>query len=260
VNPFAGDIDSANYDRARPYFHPLVFRRLLDSLPRRPKISLDVACGTGHSAMALGDISELVVGLDSSAAMLRSVRQNGRVQYVRGLAEHLPFGGNSFDLVTVGLAIHWFDRDLFLSEAHRVLRHPGWLLLYESGFPGVMKENPVFGVWAEQYRARFPAPPRNDRPLSPSDLAYVGFHEVLFENFIHIETFGVDQLISYLNTQSNVLEALRTGAETRESIRRWMEAGLLPLFEGTTGTFEFRGWMRLAQTGGPLLKRSSVSG
>jgi SAM-dependent methyltransferase len=178
--------------------------------------------------------------------MLKSSRCHDRVYYVRGLAEHLPFPENAFDLVTVGLAIHWFDRDRFLSEARRVLRQPGWLLLYESGFPGIMKENPGFGAWAEQYRARFPAPPRNDRPLSVSDLAVAGFKEVLSETFVHSETFDSDRLVAYLSSQSNVLAALRAG-ETLESVRKWMEVGLLPLFEGPTGTFEFRGWMRVAE-------------
>jgi ubiquinone/menaquinone biosynthesis C-methylase UbiE len=247
VNPFADDIDSANYDRARPFFHPLVFRRLADLLPHRLNTSLDVACGTGQSAEALTAASEVVVGLDSSAAMLKNARHHSRILYVRGLAEHLPFAVNSFDLVAVGLAIHWFDQRLFLSQARRVLCHPGWLLLYESGFPGIMKENPTFSAWAEHYRARFPAPPRNDQPLTASDLEAAGFHEVLSETFVHNETYGFRDLIAYLHTQSNVLSALAAG-ETHQSIREWMERGLLPLFNGGTGTFEYRGWMRLAET------------
>lgn len=247
MNPFADDIDSANYDRARPYFHPLVFRRLADLLPGQLNAALDVACGTGQSAEALTAASQVVVGLDSSVAMFKNSRRHSRIFYVRGLAEQLPFVANSFDLVSAGLAIHWFDRNLFLSEARRVLRHPGWLLVYESGFPGIMKENPAFSVWAQQYRARFPAPPRNDQRLSNSELAEVGFHEVLSETFIHNETYSADKLIAYLNTQSNVIQALRTGGETLQSIRGWMEDGLLPLFGGTKGTFEFRGWMRLAE-------------
>lgn len=247
LNPFAHNIDSANYDRARPYFHPLVFRRVADLLPGRLITALDVACGTGHSSTALADISEVVVGLDSSETMLRSVRRHSRIHYVRGFAEHLPFADNSFDLVSVGLAIHWFDSSRFLSEARRVLRHPGWLLLYESGFPGVMEGKPEFSAWAKQYRATYPAPPRNDQPLSVEDLANLGFRELISDKFTHHETYSAEELIAYLNTQSNVLEALRTG-ETAASIRAWMEDELLPLFGGTTGAFEFRGWIRLAET------------
>lgn len=189
-----------------------------------------------------------MVGVDSSATMLRSAPQHNRVHYLRGFAEQLPFADNSFDLVTVGLAIHWFDRDLFLLEARRVLRRPGWLLLYESGFPGEMRENPAFKTWAKEYYSRFPAPPRNNRPLSAPDLELKGFREVLSETFTHNEIFSSDHLIAYLNSQTNVLAALGTGRETPRSIRDWMESGLLPLFAGmVVGTFEFQGWMRLAE-------------
>jgi ubiquinone/menaquinone biosynthesis C-methylase UbiE len=246
MNPFLEDLDAANYDSARPYFHPLVIRRLADFFQqRRLTAALDVACGTGHSTQALVELAEVVVGLDSSALMLQRARRRGVIPYVRGLAERLPFPAGAFNLVTVGLGFHWFDRTPFLGEAHRVLRQPGWLALYDSGFAGVMKENPEFGGWRDEYVRRFPAPYRNREPLSDEFLAGVGFRQVFGETFAHTEAYSLEQLMAYLKSQTNVIAALREGRETRETVSDWLRATLTPLFKGPTGTFEYQGWVLL---------------
>src|SRR5438552_8384233 len=78
MNPFLEEVDTAKYDAARPYFHPLVVCRVAGVLgnPGLPT-SLDVACGTGHSTEALIAISKSVVGLDESTEMLRQARCRG---------------------------------------------------------------------------------------------------------------------------------------------------------------------------------------
>jgi ubiquinone/menaquinone biosynthesis C-methylase UbiE len=128
MNPFLEHVNPANYDRARPYFHPSVLRRFAELL-QQPRLasSLDVACGTGQSTAALAAVSDVVVGVDSSAVMLKHARRREATTYIQGTAEQLPFCAGTFDLVTVGLDLHWFNRDAFLREAHRVLRNNAWL-------------------------------------------------------------------------------------------------------------------------------------
>ena len=251
MNPFLEEVDTAKYDAARPYFHPLVVRRVAGVLGNPGLLtSLDVACGTGYSTEALTAISKSVVGLDESAEMLRQARCRGVVPYVRGLAEDLPFCAGSFDLVSVGLGLHWFDRSAFLSEAGRVLRDRCWLLVYDSGFCGRMRENAAFGDWVRQYRDRFPAPPRNDEPLPAELLAQIGFNQVLSEQFVHAEVYDLDQLVAYLNTQSNIRFALHERHETPSTISTWLRTTLAPMFKAVTGTFEYQGWLLLFQKAG----------
>jgi SAM-dependent methyltransferase len=169
---------------------------------------------------------------------------------VRALAEQLPFGARAFDLVSVALTLHWLDRIAFLREASRVLGHGGWLLVYDSGFCGTMRENPSFTGWAARFRARFPAPPRNAEPLTPEFVGQHGFLEGPSEEFVHVEVYDIEQLMSYLTTQSNVLFALREGRETWRSAREWLRTTLDPIFTGAVGTFEYAAWLRLFRKAG----------
>ena len=72
------------------------------------------------------EIAKQVTGVDVSPEMLAQAEARDGVEYVVAPAEELPFEDESYDLVTVGLAFHWFDRERFLPEAHRVLRPDGW--------------------------------------------------------------------------------------------------------------------------------------
>ncbi len=244
MNPFLEGIDAETYDSARPYFHPLIFERLADFFQHRKlRAALDAACGTGQSTEALAALAEFVVGLDASAVMLGGARCRGVIPYVRGLAEQLPFPAGAFDLVAVGNGFHWFDLEPFLREAHRVLRQPGWLLIYGSGVCGGMRENPAFAGWLKEFHRRFPSPPRE--PLSAEVLAEAGFRQVLSETPVRTETYGLDELIAHLSTYSNLITALQEGRETPESLSSWLRASLAPIFRGPTGTFEYQGWVLL---------------
>ncbi len=51
-------------------------------------------------------------------------------------AENLPLDDASVDAVLVGQAWHWFDHELALAEARRVVRPGGWLgLIGNTAFP-----------------------------------------------------------------------------------------------------------------------------
>lgn len=100
-------------------------RVVSQSLARlRASSVLDVGTGSGVFAQAFSKRSLAVAGLDPSPAMLRAARRHvpgGR--FVRGVAEKLPFGERSFDVVFLGLVLHECDDALqALREARRVAR------------------------------------------------------------------------------------------------------------------------------------------
>jgi SAM-dependent methyltransferase len=51
------------------------------------------------------------------------------MDYVRVKAEPLPFRSGSFDVVSAGDCWHWFDRDAVATEAYRILRPRGRLVI-----------------------------------------------------------------------------------------------------------------------------------
>jgi ubiquinone/menaquinone biosynthesis C-methylase UbiE len=247
-NPFAGGPGVGAYDRSRPFFHARIAQRLAELVPSaQRRRALDVACGTGQSTVALAAIFDTVVGIDASTAMLQQRRGRNSIRYLRGLAEQLPFRAEAFDLVSVGLALHWLDRVAFLDEARAVLRPASWLVVYDLNFAARMKESPLLGEWTSTYRRRFPHPSRNKSPLTADEIAAARLREVLSESFVHTEIFDIDALMSYLMTQSNVLQAIREGRDTDAGVRAWLRETLAPLFTSPTGTFEYDGCLRVFQ-------------
>jgi SAM-dependent methyltransferase len=244
MNYFEHETVARKYAESRPYFHPLVMRRIRNFLGLREPVpaALDVACGTGQSSVALKEIAYRIVATDVSREMLTQAPHDGRIRYVEAPAEELPFADKSFDLLTAALAFHWFDRARFLAEARRVLRPFGWLIVYDNAFLGKMKENADYERWhRECYLARYPSPPRDRRPLTNEDACGHGFSLIRGEEYTNEVRFSVEELANYLTTQSNVVVAIERGIGSLQEIHGWLVDSLSPLFDVPTGTFRFGG-------------------
>lgn len=92
---------------------------------------LEVGCGTGHWLHFLSLHGLVAIGLDPSIKMLlrsRYVLPDGIL--VRGVSETLPFPQACFDRIFCINSFHHFtERTAFLSEARRVLRSAGGLMI-----------------------------------------------------------------------------------------------------------------------------------
>jgi demethylmenaquinone methyltransferase/2-methoxy-6-polyprenyl-1,4-benzoquinol methylase len=105
--------------------------------------ALDVASGTGLVARQLAARNLRVVGLDQSEAMLRrgvagveGRSADGRVRFVLGRAERLPFGDETFDAVTFTYLLRYVDDPAAtITELVRVLRPGGVLASLEFHVP-----------------------------------------------------------------------------------------------------------------------------
>ena len=88
---------------------------------------LDLGCGSGIFAARVRSWGGNVVGLDQSLAMINIARrENPKIEFYLGNAEHLPFHEQQFDLVYSCLMIHYFkELGPFFAEIARVIRHLG---------------------------------------------------------------------------------------------------------------------------------------
>lgn len=85
---------------------------------------LDVGCGIGSLEERLTDYD--IVGLDRSAAMIRTARDRVPTPFVRGDARKLPIATGSVDAVVSVATLEFIpDTDAVLSEAARVLDPEG---------------------------------------------------------------------------------------------------------------------------------------
>ncbi len=131
---------------------------------------LDIATGTGFTALAFAPLVSAVVGLDVSSQMLEKARQEaesrgiGTVEWRQGSAERLEFRDESFDLVTCRVAPHHFlNVPQFVREVKRVLKPGGKFLLADTTVPDGEGE---IGHWQNRVEAlRDPSHIRNYSPL-----------------------------------------------------------------------------------------------
>lgn len=145
-------------------------RWLLEQADCRPTDRvLDVATGTGFTALAFAPCVQSVVGLDVSPGMLQQAREKAAAQglanvtFQEGAAESLPFEAKTFDIVTCRIAPHHFlSVPDFLREVARVLKPGGRLLLADTSVPD---EDAEAGAWQNAVEAlRDPSHVRNYTP------------------------------------------------------------------------------------------------
>jgi SAM-dependent methyltransferase len=94
--------------------------------------ALDVATGTGNTALTIAPFVSSVIGLDMAVKMLEQAKKRAleegftNADFLEGSAEALPFDNSSFALVVSRHAPHHFrDVPKFLSEVVRVLEPGG---------------------------------------------------------------------------------------------------------------------------------------
>lgn len=108
----------------------LVFRRWLAARLPAPRLKiLSAGCGSGELEAHLAERGQNVVGLDLSLPMLRRARKRGLDALVQADSQALPFRAGSFDVVIFPECIGYLDLPTAFTEAARVLRKRGRLLI-----------------------------------------------------------------------------------------------------------------------------------
>ena len=98
-----------------------------------PQFAWDCGAGSGQLTQLLAPYFDAVVATDISAHQLQHAPYFENVSYQVQSAEHTSFAEQSFDLITVAQAIHWFDFDGFYAEVRRTLRPEGILAVIGYG-------------------------------------------------------------------------------------------------------------------------------
>ena len=164
------DKQAAHYDTQWNTWSEETLRGLLENADPHPTdFVLDVATGTGFTALAFAPYVETVIGLDVSSGMLAQARQYAgerkiaNAVFQEGAAESLPFADGSFDIVVCRIAPHHFlDVQTFLGEAARVLKPGGRLSLVDTTVPD---ESPEAADWQNQVEVvRDPSHVHNHTP------------------------------------------------------------------------------------------------
>ena len=238
-NPFVAQEAARRYRRYRPDYSPHL-AAILDGTVGHVSLALDVAAGTGISTLAASAIADSVVAVDASPSMVVNARAVPRATWVIGGAEDLPLRDDTFDLITVGSALHWFHRDAFMVQAARVARREAHLVVHDHGFTGQMEDVSEFHDWVHhRYLRGYPAPPRGEKLAPGSDLGTFRFQSTF--RYEQIVAVTCDSLAGYLTTQSN-LQVVMTSPSVAADVVNWLEKELSPFFvDAAERTVRFAG-------------------
>ncbi|XP_027175901.1 putative methyltransferase DDB_G0268948 [Coffea eugenioides] len=119
-----------NYSQSRPNYPEELFHFIASKTPHHDLV-WDAGTGNGQAASSLAKIYKNVIATDTSQKQLELASRLPNVQYKctspTMSAEELETDvakQATVDLVTVGQAIHWFDRPKFYQQVQLVLKKP----------------------------------------------------------------------------------------------------------------------------------------
>ena len=123
---------SEYYKKFRPTYPLELYDEILQHLSNKDAC-WDCGTGNGQVALVLAKTFKQVFATDISAAQLSKAKQKENIIYKVERAEQTSFAANSFDLITVGQAIHWFDFSAFNKEVKRVAKKEAILAVWGYG-------------------------------------------------------------------------------------------------------------------------------
>jgi ubiquinone/menaquinone biosynthesis C-methylase UbiE len=127
------------YAQYRPKYPDEIYAYLASLAPGR-SLAWDCGTGNGQAAIGLAAYFDRVHATDASAKQISLAQANEKVDYHVEPAEHVSLGDSGTDLVTVAVAIHWFNFDEFYREVRRVLKPGGILAVWTYSFTEISPE------------------------------------------------------------------------------------------------------------------------
>jgi SAM-dependent methyltransferase len=129
---------AALYEELRPPYPPAFFRKVAQQLRLTHAHAL-IDLGTGPGLLALGFFPHVgrIVGVDPEPAMIAAAREaasrvSAALTLIESKTEDLSGDIGSFDVVTIGRALHWMDRERTLARFDTLVAPDGMALVCSS--------------------------------------------------------------------------------------------------------------------------------
>lgn len=120
---------SALYAKYRPAYPDELFDFIFRQVPVK-NAAWDCATGNGQTAGVLATVFDKVYATDISQKQLDHARLAPNITYSVSAAEQTGFANDTFDLITVSQALHWFRFDAFYNEVRRVAKANAWIAVW----------------------------------------------------------------------------------------------------------------------------------
>ena len=192
---------SEQYAQSRPRYPDEIYAYLASVAPAR-SLAWDCGTGSGQAAIGLAKHFDKVYATDASAEQISHAYPYENVEYHAEPAEHVSLDDSSVDLVTVAVAIHWFNFDEFYREVKRVLKPQGVLAAWTYNAVEISAEIDAL-VW--QYYRDIVGPywPERIRYLEQRyETLPFPFEEILPPSFSMEIHWNLGQLAGFLDSWS----------------------------------------------------------
>ncbi|PBQ30288.1 SAM-dependent methyltransferase [Sphingobacteriaceae bacterium] len=196
-------LQSEQYLKFRPGY-PSALVKFLTEIVRTRESAWDCGTGNGQLAFELSKNFKQVYASDISESQVKEASAKANIQYLVESAEKTSFADNSFDLITVAQAIHWFNFAAFYAEAQRTIKRGGVLAVIGYGLLKTGTETDA--VISELYGKVLGGYWDKERKYIDENYKTIPFpfEELIAPEFPNEYEWTFDQLIGYLQTWSAV--------------------------------------------------------
>ncbi|UOB18923.1 class I SAM-dependent methyltransferase [Abyssalbus ytuae] len=195
---------AATYKKFRPTYPAQLFDYIY-SLCTHKNTAWDCGTGNGQVALELAKVFNKVFATDISEKQIHNAPRKENILYRVERAEKTSFPDNTFDLVTVAQALHWFDFNSFNQEVKRVLKPSGIVAVWGYSLLRINPEiNKIIDNFYTQIIGEY-----WDKERKHVDSRYetinFNFEEINITQKFEIETqWTFQQLQGYFNSWSSV--------------------------------------------------------
>lgn len=194
---------SDKYAKYRPTY-PKSFFNYLNSLIPNKQNAWDCGTGSGQVAYELAKTFDKVFATDISQSQIDNALQADNIQYSVQSAEITDFDNDTFDLITVAQAIHWFDFDKFYTEVKRTAKDKA--LLCVVGYGRLIIKGQIDEMIKDFYSNTIGPYWDEERKYIDENYKTIPFpfDEIPTPEFVNSKHWTLEHLIGYLNTWSAV--------------------------------------------------------
>ena len=234
---------SKQYASFRPTYPKELYDFILNHVGNR-SVVWDCGCGNGQVANDLSPYFTRVVATDLSAKQIENAIPGKNIEYSVSKAEQTSFPDSTFDLITVGQALHWFDLPLFYKEVNRVAKPNALLAVWGYSLLTISGEiDPVISHFYTEVIG-----PYWDKERKLVDDQYqtipFPFNEIKTPHFEFSFYWTYEHFLGYISTWSSVQKYIK---ETNINPVSMLDTNLKPFWQDGEKKVTFPLFLRLGK-------------
>jgi len=233
------------YAKYRPRYPKELIEYILSSVQSR-EIAWDCATGNGQAALLLAPYFKKTFATDISEKQINEAVRHPSITYSVNNAEKTSFADNTFDLITVAQAYHWFRFDDFFEEATRVGKQRATVAVWGYGLLIASDKylNKMIRDYYSQKMGKYWDP---ERKYIDEEYKTVPFHfaNPVSKDFHENVEWTLDDLTGFFNTWSSLQHFIK--ANNYNAANEFAEELKLIWNDGSKKSFSFPLFLRMGK-------------